>query len=507
MLPRTVLLILLLTILILPSHSAAQEPLLQQSVKKQLFLFPLTYKHVSREFKSEQKRYFEAELMRELVYNFPRFAFYEMPADADLDDFLDNANDYLLEHAQEIKQKRVDTGGRYGEEPITLDDLKQIVENGYAFVPRITHAKFEKNSWDIDAELDIYRTYDRHFVGTLTGSTDSMGGLMSLSVADVIESIDDNHDRKPGQKPKPSDIADQFRRRSDGVVQELRTNVRRHDEFAIKAIVTKPGINEFTFNQGEDLGVELDKRYKVWSTSDPTEEGSVLLAFGKVREIRDSESDVQVLIGGWDLTYADQVVEDARFGINIKPVFGFLPISRSGFEPFNEHRVDIREMHNESELQFPDDGRASEFWFGAGLETDLAQWTGFSEFYVVGEAGLVGGLPHTFTSHFNIGFAKKYWFRRVALTLSGRYGLLLVNFSDVEKIEVDGDDLSVGSVHGLMALADLEVLLNPDWAIQAGVGYSMMPEQKVFSSKRDDGYEARIGMTGLTFRFGVLFSL
>jgi hypothetical protein len=479
------------------------EPRLQQSVKKQLFVFPVEFERKTGDVNRAQRRYFENELMKELVYNFPRFAFYQMPLDANVDEFLENSNDYLLENAQEIRQKRVDTGGRYGEEPITLDDLKEIVENGYAFVPRMTKGVLNDDSWELDAEIDIYRTHDNHFVGTVYGSTESLGGLMSMSVIDIVNSIDKDDDDKPDK----NELAEQYRQRASGVVSELRTKVRKSDEFSIKAIVTNPGINWFTFNQGEELGVELDKRYKVWSTSDPMAEGRVLLAYGKVRKIHENESEVQVLIGGWDLTYADQVVEDARFGINIAPAFGFLPISSTGFSEFEDGTADIPGLMDSGDAELPDDGAESKFWIGVAMEGNVASFTQLSELYLSGETGIVGGLTNTFTGYVSAGITKKYWFRRAAWTASARYGALIINFTNLDNETIQGDEIDNAVVHGLMLTTGLELLLNPDWAIVGEVGYSFMPEQTVLLEDRDDGHAARVGMNGFTIKFGVMFSL
>ncbi|HEX05405.1 MAG TPA: hypothetical protein ENH10_09690, partial [Bacteroidetes bacterium] len=432
--------ILIAFLFLLASTSFAEEQALHQSVKKQLFVFPVEFDRNASQLDRKQRRYFENALMRELVYNFPRFAFYEMPAGSNIDDFLANANEYLLEHAQEIKQKRVDTGGRYGEAPITLDDLQQIVENGYAFVPRMTEGKLEKNSWVLEAEIKMYRTHDQSYLGKVSGSTKGLGGLMALNVLDVLESIDKDH--REGKAPDVGELTDLYHRKVTGVVSELRTNLRKADEFAIYAIVTKVEANKFTFNQGLDLGVELDKRYKVWSTSDPNAEGRVLLAYGKVRKIEQNESEVQLLIGGRDLSYADQVVEDARFGINISPVIGVLPISRSGFEAFMDGRADIPGEANSGDAEFPEEGRNTELYLGVGIETNTASWSNLSEFYLTAEGGMIGGVPHTFIFHVNAGITKKYWFHRFAWTWSARYGALLITLTDLDSEEVDGDQIN-----------------------------------------------------------------
>jgi len=505
---RTSLTSLILLLVFLVATSTASEdptdsPKLQQSMKKQLFVFPVEFSRKAHDVDRDQRRQFEGELMRELVYNFPRFAFYEMPLDANVDEFLENANDYLLAHAQEIKQKRVDTGGRYGEAPITLEDLQEIVENGYAFVPRMTLGELKEDEWKLNAEIDIYRTHDQVFVGTIDGSSEGLGALMALSITDVLNSIDNDDEQRPSKK----ELSDQYRRKASGVVAELRTDLRKMDEFSIKAIVTSPGVNKFIFNQGHDLGVELDKRYKVWSTTDPDAEGRTLLAYGKVRDVRDQESDVQVLIGGWDLTYADQVVEDARFGINISPMIGFLPISSDGFEEFMDGTADIPGEMDSGDADLPEDGSRNGAWIGASLEINTASWSNLSEFYVTGEGGLVGGLSQTFAAHMSFGLTKKLWFRRIGWSLSGRYGLLHISFSNLEEEKVQGDQINNATVHGLMFATGLEILINPDWAIRGEVGYSLMPEQTVLREDSDDGHEAVVGVNGLMFKAGVLFSL
>lgn len=485
-----------------PADTSAGEPAgaaLKQSVKKQLFVFPVQYGSSTSQMTRADRGYFEHRLLRELVFNFPRFAFYEMPAESDLGDFLANANDYLLAHAQEIKQKRVETGGRYGEAPITLADLKQIVENGYAFVPRMTRCLFEDNTWEIEVELEIFRTHDGERVGKVHGSTSSIGALLgAIPDLDVFTTSHGKH-----HKPTHRQIRDQFEDRADGVIEQLRTNVRAMDEFSIKAIVTKPGVNRFTFNRGADLGVQLDRRYKVWSASDPTAAGSRMLAFGKVRAVGDERSEVQVLIGGWDVTYSDQVIEDARFGFNLMPVLGAIPVETSGFDPFRRHPRLIPGEHDE-DVELPDDGSASRLWLAAGAEYNVAALTGVSELYTVAEGGLLA-VPHTLTFGGNIGVMKKLWFRRFALLASARYGILAVSFPGVED---ENGDTHTEAVHGFTFATGLETLITPDLAVQIRAGYAWYPAQTVLAEDDgDDGYEATVKATGLTLRASVLFTL
>ncbi len=479
---------------------------IQHSDKKTLFIFPISYAYKARNTPDKHKKWLSEKLLKTFVTDFERFDFVEMPAGSNLDEFLEDADKYLGEHAREIAQKYVDRDGRIREARVTLDDLKKAVENGYAFAPRFkkikkTETKKEKKkkkviSYEIDAHFDIYRTVDRKKIARIKGSSSGVGGLLGIFHG-FVENIGIFNDD-----------TSQFRATAEGVYQEIKTRIRQMDEFSLKAQVVSSNFNSFKIGIGKDFGVKLDRRYRVWEL-DSGGRKSKSIAFGKVRKILPKESNIQILIG--TAPRGSQVIEDAKFGLSVIPHVGMLPFETKGFDQFGDGFI-LRLSPDEIAWTYdlPRDESGSKFSIGVNLQYNIAWLTGQSELYLTIDGSLV---PMMDLAVYNamLGIEKKYYFRRLAVFGAVKYGIFGANFNEVEFFDdPDVEEAADAEIWGVGADIGGELLVTPNVALQARLGYIVFPEQTVLTAYdfSDNKFKsASIRAVGLTYKLSLLFTI
>jgi len=455
----------------LPVFTAAAraEGELEVSAKKTLFVFPVQYGPNAQGVPAARQRWIGEQFFETFVTGFERFDFIEMTPDADIDRFLENSDAYLREHARDLVQRRKEPDGRIGEARVTLDDLVRAVQGGYAFVPvfdKVKRVKDEKDNvtFEIAAHLDIYRTADRAKVGTVYGSTEGVGGLIGAMTLLTETAL-----KGPGAQRS---VERTFRRSVVGVFEEMKTHVRKLEEFSLKAVVTSSASGRFTFDLGRNFGVKLDRRYMVWRL-DPNGNRTKMLAFGKARRIGPARSTAQILIG--TASEGDQVVEAAAFGLNISPTVGIIPLETSGFDWFRDHEV----IFFGGPYTLPVDRDAMRPLIGVTLEYNVAWLTGVSELYTIMDGGWVpvGGL---IVFNGMIGLEKKVYLRRLALLGAVKYGVFGVNFIDHDLLEDESlEEAEDARVWGIGADVGAELLLSPNLALQGRLGWVGFPEQTV----------------------------
>jgi len=477
---------------------------LQRSEKKTLFVFDTRYAESFKDMTSARERWARSKFLETFVTTFERFDFVDVAASGDLDGFLADANAYLEQHAQELVQLRKQPDGRIGEARVTLDDLKAAVANGYAFVPTIDKVKMEKikqekgghrYEFKINAHIDIYRTTDKSLIGTVRGTSEGIGGVLGsmkmLAQAALLGDAEEDKEERA------------FESAMDGVYEQMKTEIRKMDEFSLKAVATDTELNAFSFDLGKDFGVRMDRRYKAWSL-DMQGKPQKMEAFAKVRRIEEKRSRAQVLIGR--ASEGDQVIEDARFGLNITPRIGVIPWKAEGFDAIEGLSFNFLDPNVVFALPPDEEGRKVDI--GLQLEYNTAWLVGISELYLIAEGGWVPIENMTVWNGMG-GIRKKWYFRRLAAYGTLKFGGIGVDFIDTDFL--DDPDVEKGSdatVYGVGLDVGGELLLTPDVALRAQIGFAGYPKQTVLLVYNQGEWKtAQITSAGVTFAFGMSWTL
>ena len=490
-------------LLVLTSALPVQAQL-QRSEKKTLFVFNTQYAKSFDHMNSKRQRWARDKFEETFVTTFERFDFIDVQADGPVDSFLVDANAYLEQHAQELVQLRKEPDGRIGEARVTLDDLIAAVNNGYAFVPKFDKVKREKikqekggyrYEFHIDAHIDIYRTSDKIKLTTVRGSSDAIGGVlgamkMMASAALLGEGENDKEERA-------------FKTAIEGVYEQMKTTIRKMDEFSLKAVASDTDLNGFTIDLGKDFGVRMDRRYKAWSLNLQGERIK-MEAFGKVRKIEQERSRVQVLIG--QVGEGDQVIEDARFGLNIAPMVGIIPWKAEGFDEIDG--LSFNFLDPNVVFALPPDEEGRKLNIGLQLEYNTAWLVGISELYLVAEGGLVPVKNMTVWQGMG-GLRKKWYFRRYAVFGTIKLGGIGVDFIDTDFLDDPNvEEGSDATVYGVGVDVGGEVLLSPDIALKGQIGFAGFPKQTVLLVyDGSDIRSAQITSAGVTFAFTLSWTL
>ncbi len=474
-------LLVVLTVMIAVSFVSAQT--IETSRQKTLFIFPIQYGSNAQGLTQEQHTFIKQEFYKTFVSTFERFEFIEVRADKTVDQFLGRANDFVMENAQELLQRRMEPDGRIGEARVTISDLTTAVEESYAFVPSFKKVQQKTDDdgdvyFEIEAEIEIYQTATGERVAVVSGTTSGIGGALG-AMGSLLHGGDQTVEQK-------------FESSVRGVFNEMKTRMRQLDIFALRAAVIETHRNYFTFDLGTNFGVRLDRRYRVVAYN---AEGEIsrMIAFGKVRSFETDRSNVQILLGG-DIAEGDQVIEYAAFGLNINPMFGTLPVKTEGFDNYSYYDLDL-----------PEDDDAMQPWIGFVLEYNVAAITNVSEFYTVLEGGYVM-FENTVMYNAMVGFEKKFYFANIALFGAAKVGILRMDVDLDEGSNFDDDAKDVVDMYGLSIDVGGEMLLTPNVGLQLRASYYMFPEQ----SFDDWGVfydDPTVEAIGLSIRAGLLITL
>lgn len=482
---------------------------LQRSEKKTLFVFDTRYDHSIDDLSQRRQQWARSKFTDTFVTTFERFEFIDMArAEGNVDTFLAHADEWLMQHAQELVQLRKEPDGRIGEARVTLDDLKDAVANGYAFVPvfdkiRKEKIKREKGEprivYHVKAHIDIYRTSNQEKIGVVEGSSDDIGGV--LGSMKMLANL-----ALQGGAGSSSEYDERmFQAAVDGVFEQMKTRISQMDEFSLKAVATNTSANAFTIDLGRDYGVRMDKRYKAWSLNN---EGKPykMEAFGKVRHVHPERSEVQVLIGS--ASEGDQVIEAAKFGLNIAPRVGVIPWKTEGFGEIEGVLINILDPNVVFTL--PPDENTRRLEIGVQLEYNTAWITNVSELYVVAEGSWVP-VPSLGVWDASFGVRKKWYFRRFAAFGTLKIGGIGIQFIDTDMF--DNSNVEKGSdatVYGVGVDAGAEVLLTPEVAFRGQIGFSGFPKQLVllaYDTGSGEWKDAYITSAGVTFSFTLSWTL
>ncbi len=473
---------------------------LERSDKMTLFVYPVQYGKHAQNVTHNRKEWTQKEFYEIFVLTFQRFDFITLPESTNLSEFVTDASGYMDSHAKEMVQKRNEEDGRIGETLVTLDDLKNTIQNSYLFVPKFNRVKQEKDDdgntyFEMEIEMEVYRVIDGEKLTTLHVGAGSVGTLFGTIMNITANAV--------------SDVESVYQNTVSGYFEELKTSIRKMDEFSLKALVTMSNYNSFHFDLGKDFGVRLDGRYKVWRLNAEGERVR-MLAFGKVRDIEENSSRAQILIGG--ATWGDQVVEAAAIGLNIVPIVGAIPMELKGFDQFADgahYRLPDGNDYGAVVWALPEDSKGYRASIGISLEYNTAWITGISELYLMAEGSWVP-VSNMFVYNGNIGLEKKYYFRRFGLFGIVKLGVLGIDFMETEIKGDDYVDASDASVIGIGGDLGAEVILTPNVSLQGRLGWYGFPEQHVISAiSFNDGelHHASVRSVGLTYKVAVLITL
>ncbi len=493
-------------ILMITGSVFGQAGELQRSQKKTLFVFPIQYGSETEDIPEGMKDWTQSEFISKFVNTFERFDFIDMGVTANVDSFLNDANTYLMNHAQEVVQKQKQPDGRIREVRVTLEDLIAATENGYLFVPYLDEAKKDKQkkkdkpdeiTFKIKTHIDIFRTHDKTKVYVAESNEMSFGNLIGAFSSLASGLIGGDSEEERTERAYQSSV--------NGAYEVMKTAIRKQDEFSLKSVAFDTGFNHFSFDLGENFGVRMDRRYKVWSL-DFEGKRTTMEAFGKVRKIKQDNSRAQILIGS--VGEGDQVIEDARFGLNIGLKVGFVPWESKGFDEIDGFFGNILDPNVVYELA--EDEKGSKANIGLQLEYNIAWFTNVSELYIVVDGGLIPVKGMTVWNGM-FGVRKKAYFRRIGVFGTLKVGGIGVEFLDTDmfddpEVEEGADATAIGVAVDVGG----EVLITPDLILRGQIGFYGFPEQVVLAGYDfSDGEwkHATIKSAGVTFAITLSYTI
>jgi len=474
------------------STAVAQTGNLQESERKTLFVFPIEFEGESIGIPEDDTLWTSEYFHEVFVRTFERFNYIQLPEPEGKEAFLSDARTYLEEHAREIVQKQKEPDGRIREVRVTLTDLINAIENGYVFFPEINQVEGIREystangfKYVVKAKLDIYNAGNGSHIETIKGDSERGSSKLGLleSLTRGLPEIKDTGDPKTRI----------FRTTTAGVYQQMKNTIRQTPEFQLKAVAFDTDLNAFSVNLGKNLGVRKDKRYKVWSL-DHKGRPNQMLAFGKVRRVEGDHSRVQILIGS--VGEGDQVLEDARFGLNIGPQLSLIPWNLKGYDS----NIDVVELKDGSRVSF---GHVSEY--------NIAWFINISELYVYTESSLYTSGDLDIVSGM-VGFRKKFYVNRVGLFGTVKAGGRGTGFEGKEDVFLEGN-VKKGDATGSLGYGydiGLEYLLNPNLALKSKLSFVNFPEKtllEVLDPSNGEWKSVTISSTGITFGIALTYTL
>jgi len=396
---------------------SAQE--LQKYERKTLFLFPVQYAPAAADDMNEfRQQWAERQLYQMFVRDFKRIDFYDVQGGS-LEAFLTNADTFIKANAQQITASRMEVDGKFKEALVTLDDLLVSIGHSYALVPYVDAIKETQKTdekgrvmtiYDMKMHFDVYSTSKKEKLYTFTGDTDilfsSLGktgsvikDIGSIFMPESTKGLEDignslsatfssfaslagkyNLDLSDldGMSKEDRERESSFRVSFAGLYYSIKNDLTKTPEFSFASIVTMVADGRFGFDSGKDIGIKIDDRFKTYVY---TETGELKFkSFGKVRRVGAQESASQTLIG--EPEEGDQVKEDPAWGLNISAGIGL--------------------------------GDRTNFW--ARMEYDLGPIVTLPELYMTSKV-----LLSAHGTAFQAGLQKKWYFKRLALTVGGAY--------------------------------------------------------------------------------------
>ncbi|MGD2088599.1 MAG: hypothetical protein PVH61_20650 [Candidatus Aminicenantes bacterium] len=438
--------------------------------RKSLFIFPVLYNaEINTRTLNDRRKLFLSTLMYQMFVNdFRRINFFDVRANESIDTFLQDAHSYIRRNVKQITAHRLQPDGKFKEAVVTSEDLLRTTDNSFALVPFFDSIEREvvegeestSYSYNIYVHFDIYSTKTKEKINTLkiNNKKNVIGILSSVTGSLMLDHSDLNGLPEDEKKDEKS-----FRNAIAGLCTILKTKMKSMPEFRIMAELSMVNHSMFGFDMGQDTGIKIDHRYKTYvSLADGRQK---MTGFGKIREVKESYSEAQILIGRPG--EGDQVMEDPKVGINVVGGLGTAPLH----------------------INLGDDiVVGSHKCIFLGTEYELGPMMGMSEWYTA--LNLRIGLPspeNPYNDYFtvsqillNLGVVKKIYLRRVALNFGGYLGVHAAALTDNSDNKLQGGGL------GFTMNAVVEFMITPSISAFGGFNLDVYPNP---STLKDNGYE------------------
>jgi len=463
---KKIFIVLMLVIMII-SINFSQE--LKTFNRKSLFIFPIKYDTTIKDkvLSDSRKHFIQYQIYKMFVKDFKRIDFFEVKKNNALDKFLNDAEGFMRKNSREIAAKRLDKDQKFKEAMVTLDDLLQTLEHSYAIVPRFGKIKRKVNkkkevSFEIFMEFDIYNVKSKKKIKTIKANNKKsfLGSLMSGLGSFQVDSSNLKGLTKEEEKEERS-----FQSSIAGLLEVIRTKMKKMKEFQIAVVPTTIGSAKFGFNLGKNSGIKIDHRYKVYVYN---KDGSKdLTGFAKIRKVKKDYSEAQLLIG--NIQEGDQVLEDSKLGLNAKIYYGMTKIKYN--QVLNEGSP------AEEEITFIDEMVPS---LGMGLSYDTGPIFKISELYLTldfrfvmledqytaeSSLGPITVNPQFTTLMGDLGVMKKIYIKRFSLNFGAGVGIFSVDYDEFDFGPFENLTLK-GTGYGITGKLGGEFLLTPEIALQ-----------------------------------------
>lgn len=425
---------------------------MEEYSRKSISLFKMDLSSEARLVaEKEDVKYIYDKIFDRLTKEMGRFDYNPIPAGvSDPKELFRIVKEYTETKIEERAAKQWDIKNEYyGTNFITGENVDKILNGAYILFPRIDAFVVTKKKDDEGkvrytvTEKVSMKVYSAENKGTAENpnwvpkleKTISASGSNAVSLGALLK-------LPTGKKGNPRN--DALKSATSGMLEFLIKDLKKLDFFKIKALVTKanPKKDAVSFGFGKNVGVKLDDAYTVgyFQKDKYGKEKYVETGYVKVRKIRQSESDSQLLIVNnprgekeADLFYeGNQLYEYPLVGLNIVLNGGMGMLK--GFDGYD------------------DEGEIEEVpmapMFGLKAEYNIAKVLQISELYFAIDADLSMPTYQNEDTDFEpeltsftgeISFLKKFYSRRFAWYLGGGAGYHMVTYKP-ENEDLDEED-------------------------------------------------------------------
>lgn len=412
---------------------------------------------------------------------------------------------------------------------ISAEKVERIMNSGYVVIPFIKKYLASRDT--------IVKVVDKKELRVPAVKVALKGGLVLFRVNfkanqysvkpeyEVEDESESSFEIKEGNIVAAEDTA--FMNSANSIAFKFELTMR--NLFKLYSPISEVGFNSVSFPLGKRDGIRIDDGFNVVEmVEQPSGEIKPRnVGFVRVTKVDAEFSRAQIIIGGvfWGRLERGMMVEERpRFPFDFV-LAGFLPPVKiqTGKFKLNEIRVNNDTLEITSHGKFGYTGRFNiNFNIGRSLESQISQF-----WFVLG--GSVGVIPiqakffeedvnTAIFGRFDLGLMKKFYFRRLALTLESSVSYSNFKFS-IKKTE--GSDtveyaLSPSSwFFGITAGSGVEFVITPDVNVGGRVYYQVTPKTAEWSFLRKvgDKEERRkvkfgsVNLSGFAFQFYVNISI
>ena len=451
--------------------------------EKTLFIYPLSLGDYADELEQSDLEWLSAEFFKVFVKDSPRFDYIALADSCNLDSLIVDPIRTLEQDKVPLKWVREEGNGHVGSVAKTLADVRKDQGETFLFVPVIEEADVETDTaiWlNLRMAIHIYPVDGSGKVLTVIGKqTINKGKNVSRSLlSSIFSSLFGGGSKWEVEK---KDIRDLYR--------ETRKNLEKQPEFVLRSEAFNVSSDAFSIRVGSLYGVKVDQQFKAWKLDD---EGNrvKMLAWGKVRRVKENTSRVQVLIG--NVHEKDAVFHYVVQGMGVAVYLHALPIEVVGFSTLKNEVLPLLIPSGKS-IDLPSDFRGQRLNVGIDFEYNTQPWFNASELYLTGRIGGLG-VQGINLLRATVGVKKKYYLKRIGFWTSVEAGMIGASVNDSTLFDFSGVDKGSSLLVGRAEVnAGMEVLVAPFMSLQAEVGYGFAPEMKVVEARDPRDGETAIG--------------